>query len=343
MRSSPESLTGSERRAPAGSRQDEKGGKPPAGGTRGSTGTIFNIQRFSIEDGPGIRTTVFMKGCPLRCVWCHNPEGLEKKRQLMWFDIRCIGARDCLTACPLGALDLTSGGMVIDRELCDGCGRCSDACPAGAIEVVGKDVSAREVFDEVVRDEAFYRNSGGGLTVSGGEPAMQPRFVSELLALAGKEGIHTALDTCGYCPGDVLERLLELSDMAMLDLKVMDEARHLELTGVELGPVLESGRTISRSGKPVWVRTPIIPGCTDSEENVKAIADFIKEEIPNAERWDLLPFNNTCGSKYSRLGMRWALEETPLVGAGEMEALARAAAAAGCRVEWSGVTRSEEG
>jgi len=319
--------------------------KGPGGGGGGGedgTGMVFNIQRFSIEDGPGIRTTVFMKGCPLRCVWCHNPEGLERRKQLMWFDVRCIGARDCLEACPVGALELTGDGMVIDREKCDGCGLCQVACPAGAIEVVGRESTAREAFDEVVRDEAFYRNSGGGLTVSGGEPTMQPRFVAELMGLCREAGIPTALDTCGYTSGDALERLLALSDMALLDLKLMDEARHRELAGVDLAPVLESARAITRSGTPLWVRTPVIPGCTDSEENIRAIAAFIKDELSTVERWDLLSFNNTCGSKYQRLGMKWELEGAPLIEKERMEGLARLAEEAGCKVAWSGVTRSAD-
>jgi pyruvate formate lyase activating enzyme len=342
MRSSPESPTSSKGASGVHTGSDEASLAGPLEGT-GTTGTIFNVQRFSIEDGPGIRTTVFMKGCPLSCTWCHNPEGISNKKQLMWFDVRCIGARDCLAACPKRALELTPGGMVIDRESCDGCGECQKACPAGAIEVVGREVTPREVFDEVERDEAFYRNSGGGLTVSGGEPTMQPRFVRELFTLSRDAGIPTALDTCGYCQGDVLGGLLELSDMAMLDLKIMDEARHIELTGVELAPVLESGRVITRSGTPLWVRTPIIPGCTDSEENIAAIARFIAAELGTVERWDLLSFNNTCGSKYSRLGMSWELEGEPLIDKTKMESLAAAAGSAGCKVEWSGVTRDGDG
>jgi pyruvate formate lyase activating enzyme len=340
MRSSPERPTSSS--GPSGVESERDRADAALLEETGMTGTIFNVQRFSIEDGPGIRTTVFMKGCPLSCTWCHNPEGLIKKKQLMWFDVRCIGARDCLAACPKNALELTPKGMLIDREKCDGCGRCQQACPAGAIEVVGRDVTPREVFDEVARDEAFYRNSGGGLTVSGGEPTMQPRFVSELFKLAREAGVPTALDTCGYCSGDVLARLLELSDMAMLDLKVMDEARHIELTGVELAPVLQSGRVITQSGKPLWVRTPIIPGCTDSQENIAAIASFIAGELTTVERWDLLSFNNTCGSKYSRLGMSWELEDRPLIDRSAMESLAATAKTAGCKVEFSGVTRDDQ-
>ena len=327
MRSSPGSRTSSE---------------PAAAGHGEATGIVFNIQRFSIEDGPGIRTTVFMKGCPLSCAWCHNPEGLSMKPQLMWFDVRCIGARDCLKACPKDALRLRPEGMSIDRDKCDACGLCQEACPAGALEVVGKEQTAREVFEEVKRDDVFYKNSGGGVTLSGGEPNMQPRFVSELLTLCREAGIPTALDTCGYCSQEVLSRLLELSDMVLLDLKTMDEERHRELTGVELGPIKENARLISRTGKPLWVRTPVIPGYTDSEENIRRICRFIVDELPSVERYDLLAFNNTCGSKYRRLDLTWKFGGEPLLTGEDMESLARAAGDSGIsNVQWSGATRRE--
>lgn len=305
-------------------------------------GYVFNIQRFSIEDGPGIRTTVFTKGCPLRCIWCHNPEGLVREPQLMWFDVRCIGARDCLEACPRGALTLTPGGMEIDRTLCDACGVCQDACPAGALEVVGKSYNAREVFEEVLRDEAFYRNSGGGVTVSGGEPTMQPDFVAKLLELCQNAGIHTALDTCGYCNPGVLERLLGLSDMVLLDLKTLDESKHREYTGVPLRPILENTDVIDARGKPVWIRTPVIPGCTDSIENIGELSAYVAG-LGNVERYDLLAFNNTCGPKYRRLDLQWQLDARPLIEKKRMEELAGIARDAGARnVNWSGMTRRED-
>ena len=313
----------------------------PSGSDR-DTGTVFNIQRFSIEDGPGIRSTVFMKGCPLRCIWCHNPEGLETKPQLMWFDVKCIAARDCLEACTLGALELAAKGMIINRELCDGCGRCAEACPAGALEVVGREYSPVEALNEVMRDEAFYRNSGGGVTVSGGEPTMQPRFVEELLKLCRESGLHTVLDTCGYCSSGTLERLVRYADMVLLDLKLMDDARHRELTGTELTPILESARLVARESKPLWIRTPIIPGATDSEDNIDALAGFIADELPTVERWDLLAFNNTCGSKYERLDLQWEFEGVQPIEKARMEALTGVARQSGVKeVAWSGVTGGE--
>jgi len=307
-----------------------------------ATGTVFNIQRFSIEDGPGIRTTVFMKGCPLRCAWCHNPEGLEMRPQLMWYEVRCIGAMDCLEACPRNALELTPGGMTIDREACDACGLCQIACPAGALEVIGKEYSVRETLEEVVRDEVFYRNSGGGVTVSGGEPALQPGFVKELLVSCSEAGLNVALDTCGYAPPGVLKELVELSDMVLLDLKMMDEARHLELAGVALQPILDNARMISATGKPMWIRTPIIPGYTDSEDNISALSRFISEELTSVERYDLLAFNNTCGAKYRRLDMEWGLDGIPLLTSEAIEALASIARESGLdNVSWSGATRRD--
>jgi pyruvate formate lyase activating enzyme len=229
-----------------------------------SDAIVFNIQRFSTEDGPGIRTTVFFKGCPLSCVWCHNPEGIGLKPELMWYDVRCIGAKDCIEACPEDALTLTPDGMKIDRGRCTVCGRCQDACPAAAIEVIGKRYTASELFDEVKKDEAFYRNSDGGVTLGGGDAVMQGEAAAELLMLCHKAGIKTAIDTCGAFAPKAYEKILPFVDLILLDLKLMDEKGHKEATGLGLAHILENARRFGKDHIPMWVRTPIIPGYTDA-------------------------------------------------------------------------------
>ncbi|MBC7230996.1 MAG: glycyl-radical enzyme activating protein [Actinobacteria bacterium] len=308
------------------------------------TGVVFNLQRYSTEDGPGIRTTVFLKGCPMRCPWCHNPEGLAREPQLVWYEVRCIGARDCLEACPRGALTLTPEGMVIDRERCDACGRCEEACPAAALEVIGKVRTVREVAAEALRDRVFYEKSGGGVTLSGGEPALQFDFTLSLMRRLREEGVHLALDTCGGVSWERLGPLVEVADLVLFDLKVMDAEKHRAFTAVPLATVLENARAVARTGRPMWIRTPVIPGYTDGEENIRAIARFIRDELPAVERYDLLAFNNTCDAKYRRLDMVFPLAGEGLLTEERMERLAEAAAEEGVSVaRWSGATARAKG
>jgi pyruvate formate lyase activating enzyme len=305
------------------------------------TGITFNVQRFSTEDGPGIRTTVFLKGCPLRCAWCHNPEGLSPRPELMWYDVRCIGARDCLEACPEDALELTPDGMCIDRARCTACGACVEACPAGALEVIGREWTPGELFAEVQKDTVFYETSGGGVTISGGEPMAQAGFVLAFCRLCHGASIPVALDTCGVALWEQYEQMLPLVDLVLYDLKIFDGERHRASTGVDSGPILENARRFAAAGKPMWVRTPVIPGHTADAANIAVLGDFIAAGLPTVERWDLLAYTNLGQPKYHRLDRPYTLEGVELLTRAEIEALHAIAIERVPVAVWSGATRPE--
>jgi pyruvate formate lyase activating enzyme len=271
------------------------------------SGLIFNIQRFSTDDGPGIRTTVFMKGCPLHCLWCHNVEGINPKPEIVWHDTKCIGCLSCIEACPNQAIVKTPDGFVTDRKRCTACGKCAEVCTAKARELIGRRVSVDEVFTEVLKDKVFYETSNGGVTASGGEPTMQPNFVTKLFSKCRSSAIHTALDTCGYVKWQILERVLEFTDLVLYDLKEIDPKNHEKYTGASPTLVWENAKKIAELGKPMWVRTPIVPGCTDTVENVRGIAELCMK-LGNVERLDLLPYHRLGEPKYRSLGVEYALK-----------------------------------
>jgi pyruvate formate lyase activating enzyme len=318
-------------------------------------GRILHLQRLSTEDGPGIRTTVFFKGCPLRCEWCHNPESLSPLPQVQWLENRCIGCDTCLQACPNGCLTVTGEGaeryVIVDRARCEGCGTCAEACPANAMELLGSTVSVEELVKEVSKDRTFFSTSGGGVTVSGGEPAMQPGFVAAFMARLQEVGIPTALDTCGLASRQALAGILPHADLVMFDLKEIDSERHRAWTGQGNESILDAvrfvGETLDKQaqGTRFWIRTPLIPGATATRDNMAGLGAFIARNLDGlVERWELCAFNNLCRDKYRRLGLEWRFGDTPLLTQEELHAFEECARASGVDpdiVIATGATRSD--
>lgn len=281
-------------------------------------GVIFNIQRFSIHDGPGIRTTIFFKGCSLHCFWCHNPEGLHKDIEIQFYPDRCIACGDCVSACPEGAQHLENGQRIYDRSRCVVCGKCLETCYTGALEKTGEEVTVAQVMNEILQDRAFYSQSGGGVTLSGGDPLVQRDFTAELLKSCKAEGLHTAVETAVNCSWQLLESILPETDMIMMDLKHMDPERHRQCTGVSNERILANAARLTQMGKPIIFRTPVIPGVNDAPEEIAAIAGFIKKITDegrragfyqdDAPRLELLPFHKLAASKYHSLGLDYRSE-----------------------------------
>jgi len=298
-------------------------------------GRILEIQRLSTEDGPGIRTTIFLKGCILSCQWCHNPESISFMPQLQWLRTNCIGCRSCISVCPVHALSFIDEEIIIDRNSCKADGICAEECPSGALDLMGKDVPVDEVVKEVLKDRSFFEKSGGGVTLSGGEPAMQQDFAVAFFRKMKEYGIHTALDTCGLGSLEAYEKILPYTDLILYDIKEIDPEKHRQFTGQSNEKVLGNLKLISgwmntnHMPEELWIRTPIIPDSTDTDENLLGIGNFIYENELHPARWELCAFNNLCIDKYLRLGIHWLFKMHDLLSAEKMEQLLNTAKSSG--------------
>ena len=261
---------------------------------------ITDIQRFSLRDGDGIRTTVFLKGCNMSCPWCHNPETIGKDPELIFYKNKCIGCGKCFEVCPENAHKAVNGEHIVDRSLCENCGKCAQSCYAGALKMIGKEMSTEQVMAEVRQDIPYYRNSGGGVTVSGGEVLCNKEFTLELARICKAENIHFAIESNISFPYEYCEELFRACDLIMCDLKIFDEEKHKEITGISNKNILENIKKLDELGIPVIVRTPLIPDATDSIENLAAIASYIKD-MKNLVRYEILNFNPLGEGKYRGL------------------------------------------
>ncbi|HEX2964946.1 MAG TPA: glycyl-radical enzyme activating protein [Syntrophorhabdaceae bacterium] len=276
--------------------------KQTNGSSARTKGAVFNIQRYSIHDGPGIRTTVFLKGCPLACLWCQNPESQLMKPQIFYNAERCVGCGRCITVCPVKAIAVAETKVKTDRELCTGCGTCIETCPEEARELVGKTMTVEEVVEEVMKDDIFYQRSGGGITISGGEPFTQPFFSAGILKLCKERNTHTAIETCGYAPWETVEKVLDYTDLVLFDIKHIVSQVHMRLTGVPNELILENAKRIWHERHiPMWIRVPVIPGCNDSTDNIEALATFVVNELSPFVQLHLLPYHRLGESKVQQL------------------------------------------
>lgn len=278
----------------------------------GAVGRVFNIQRCSVHDGPGIRTTVFFKGCPLSCAWCHNPEGIDPEPELLLDRERCLGCGACSDPCPLPEGGAAPPGEPWDEARCLRCGSCVAACPTGARTLAGRSHGVGELVELVARDRPFFEASGGGVTFSGGEPLSQPAFLAACLRECRSRGLHTAVDTCGAAARGTVLEIAALADLVLYDLKLMDPEAHLRHTGAGNRAILDNLRALSAGATEIRVRVPLVPGINDGAADLEAVAAFLKS-LPRRHPVDVLPYHRTAAAKTARLagGRSFAGFETP--------------------------------
>ena len=269
------------------------------------TGIIFDIKKYSIHDGPGTRTTVHLKGCPLACWWCHNPESQSVMPTVLFRGEKCIGCGSCVRSCPHGAISARGGTLVTDDGLCDGCGKCCDVCPPEARELCGRRYTVEELMTQLHKDEIFFRD-GGGVTFSGGEPLMQPEFLLEALDACGRAGYHRALDTCGFVSRSVIVDSVKRADLYLYDVKHMDPERHKEYTGVDNVVILENLRAISDAGAKINIRVPFMPGLNSGDENMHALGRFVRP-LKGITGVNILPYHTVAKGKHDRWHMEYKL------------------------------------
>jgi pyruvate formate lyase activating enzyme len=291
--------------------------------------------RYCVHDGPGIRTAVFLKGCPLHCSWCHNPEGQSKGIELSFREDRCVRCGDCFDLCPNGAVVKEVDGYRLVRETCRVCGTCADSCYAEARELVGREMTVREVLNEILKDLAFFDQSGGGVTFTGGEPLLQTDFLEALLRSCQMHGIHTALETSGFCDWETMERIAAIADLFLYDIKLMDDEAHRRFTGVGNEQILGNLARLSGSGNDVVVRMPVLPGINDHEANLQSILHFLTTRTAVREI-HLLPFHRIGRDKSLRLGRQSTVPDLPMVETEQLNAISTLFQQGGLRVTIGG-------
>ncbi len=280
----------------------EQGTTEPGEDSGRQGGLVFDIKRYAINDGPGIRITIFLKGCPLHCRWCHNPESISPRVQKMYTANKCIGCGECVRICPMQACELTQAGIVTDENLCIGCGQCAQACPALATEMSGRYETVGDLLDVIEQERPFFDQSGGGVTFSGGEPLLYPEFLTEILDACGRRQIHRTVDTSGMASAKNLLEVAKRTDLFLYDLKLMDSNKHKEWTGAGNKRILKNLRALADSGAEIQIRIPLINGVNADDKNIEATAAFVAALPGPGRKISLLPYHNVAAGKFTKLG-----------------------------------------